>query len=99
MCGAVYLVYSNVLGVPTGSGKSDYDYPALTASIPSLEALPFYSPTQRTPLPPDLVEQFDRILACDCKQLYNYNYIINGITRKVDMELKLWLVSTLGCQN
>lgn len=55
-------VYSNTLGIPTGSGKSDYDYPALTATIPSLKTLPFYSQTQRTPLPPDLVEQFDRIL-------------------------------------
>ena len=51
-------------GMPTGSGKSDYDYPALTASIPSLENLPFYSPAQRTPLPPDLIEQFDRIHLC-----------------------------------
>ena len=51
-----------ILGIPTGSGKSDYDYPALTATILSLETLPFYSQVQRTPLPPDLVEQFDRIL-------------------------------------
>lgn len=54
-------MYSNILGVPTGSGKRDYDYPALTASFPSLDAMPFYTTTQRTPLPPDIVEQFDRI--------------------------------------
>jgi len=50
--------------MPTGSGKSDYDYPALTASIPSLDNLPFFSQAQRTPLPPDLIEQFDRIHLC-----------------------------------
>ena len=60
--------------MPTGSGKSDYDYPALTASIPSLENLPFFSQAQRTPLPPDLIEQFDRIHVC-VMYMHVYNVV------------------------
>ena len=35
-----YILNVNIPGISTGSGKSDYDYPALTATIPSLEMLP-----------------------------------------------------------
>ena len=71
--------HSNNLGIPTGSGKSDYDYPALAASIPSLENLPFYSQAQRTPLPPDLVEQFDRILVVLIKRLnFYWSAVVKG---------------------
>ena len=47
---------------PSVSGLHDYDYPSLLESGIGLEALPEVSNVKRVPLPPELVEQFGRIL-------------------------------------
>ena len=44
------------------SGLHDYDYPSLIDTGIGLDALPEVSNVKRVPLPPELVEQFGRIL-------------------------------------
>ena len=46
----------------TVSGISDVDYPSLSSSSVGLADLPQLSPAKQVPLPPELVEQFGRIL-------------------------------------
>lgn len=50
---------------PTVSGMSDMDYPLQGPGLLSVPNLPEISSIRRVPLPPELVEQFGRILvAC-----------------------------------
>ena len=59
---------SRDLGVTNGSGQSDVDYPALTSSLPSLGGMPFLGEVNHTPLPPELLQEFESIP-------YNYTLI------------------------
>lgn len=47
---------------PTVSGMSDMDYPLQGPGSLSIPNLPEISSVRRVPLPPELVEQFGRIL-------------------------------------
>ena len=47
---------------PTVSGMSDMDYPLQGPGLLSVPNLPEISSIRRVPLPPELVEQFGRIL-------------------------------------
>ncbi|KAF6126162.1 nucleoporin 155 [Phyllostomus discolor] len=47
---------------PTVSGMSDMDYPLQGPGLLSVPSLPEISSIRRVPLPPELVEQFGRIL-------------------------------------
>lgn len=49
-------------GSPTVSGMSDMDYPLQGPGLLSIPNLPEISSVRRVPLPPELVEQFGRIL-------------------------------------
>lgn len=52
---------------PTVSGMSDMDYPLQGPGLLSVPNLPEISSIRRVPLPPELVEQFGRILLlCIC---------------------------------
>lgn len=48
--------------MPTLSGVSDMDYPLQGPGLLSVPTLPELSAVRRVPLPPELVEQFSRIL-------------------------------------
>ena len=48
--------------VATASGHSDFDYPTLATQVPALANLPYVGDFKHTPLPPELIEHFDRIL-------------------------------------
>lgn len=50
------------LDQPNSSGLHDFDYPSLIEAGLGLEALPEVTSVKRLPLPPELTEQFDRIL-------------------------------------
>ena len=47
--------------VATTSGTSDSDYPTLATQVPALANLPYVGDFKHTPLPPELIEHFDRI--------------------------------------
>lgn len=47
---------------PNVSGLHDFDYPSLLEAGVGLDTLPELSTIKRMPLPPELTEQFDRIL-------------------------------------
>lgn len=49
-------------GMPTISGVSEMDYPLQGPGLLSAPNLPELSAVRRIPLPPELVEQFSRIL-------------------------------------
>lgn len=49
--------------MPSLSGMSDMDYPLQGPGLISVPNLPELSPVRRVPLPPELVEQFSRILS------------------------------------
>ena len=51
--------------VATASGSSDFDYPTLASQVPALAALPYVGDFKHTPLPPELIEHFDRILTLE----------------------------------
>lgn len=51
-----------LVGSPTVSGMSDMDYPLQGPGLLSIPNLPEISSVRRVPLPPELVEQFGRIL-------------------------------------
>lgn len=53
-------------GSPTVSGMSDMDYPLQGPGMLSIPNLPEISSVRRVPLPPELVEQFGRILMKTC---------------------------------
>ena len=46
----------------TVSGMTDSDYPTLVTQVPALANLPYVGDFKHTPLPPELIEHFDRIL-------------------------------------
>ncbi|ROL48281.1 Nuclear pore complex protein Nup155 [Anabarilius grahami] len=48
--------------MPSLSGMSDMDYPLQGPGLISVPSLPELSTIRRVPLPPELVEQFGRIL-------------------------------------
>lgn len=48
--------------MPSLSGVSDMDYPLQGPGLLSVPNLPELSAVRRVPLPPELVEQFSRIL-------------------------------------
>lgn len=53
--------------MPSLSGVSDMDYPLQGPGLISVPNLPELSAVRRVPLPPELVEQFSRILSfVDC---------------------------------
>ena len=54
------------LAVTTFSGINDYDYPALSSPAVGLAGMELVGLVKRVPLPPELVEQFDRILLVHC---------------------------------
>lgn len=49
--------------IATASGDSDFDYPTLATQVPALANLPYVGDFKHTPLPPELIEHFDRILS------------------------------------
>lgn len=49
--------------MPSLSGVSDMDYPLQGPGLISVPNLPELSAVRRVPLPPELVEQFSRILS------------------------------------
>lgn len=51
-----------IAGSPTVSGMTDMDYPLQGPGLLSIPNLPEISSVRRVPLPPELVEQFGRIL-------------------------------------
>lgn len=62
--------------MPSLSGVSDMDYPLQGPGLISVPSLPELSAVRRVPLPPELVEQFGRILqlallldGCWCSRL------------------------------
>lgn len=52
-----------LIDMPTLSGVSDMDYPLQGPGLLSVPNLPELSAVRRVPLPPELVEQFSRILS------------------------------------
>lgn len=58
----IFLLLFLLAGSPTVSGMSDMDYPLQGPGLLSIPNLPEISPVRRVPLPPELVEQFGRIL-------------------------------------
>lgn len=44
-----------------GSGYSDTDYPALGQVLPALTAMPLLGEVHHTPLPPELLQEFESI--------------------------------------
>ena len=48
--------------VANGSGQSDLDYPVLNSSLPALAGMPFLGEVDHTPLPQELLQEFERIL-------------------------------------
>lgn len=59
-----YFLFLTVvlLDMPSLSGVSDMDYPLQGPGLLSVPTLPELSAVRRVPLPPELVEQFSRIL-------------------------------------
>lgn len=55
--------------MPSLSGVSDMDYPLQGPGLVSVPNLPELSAVRRVPLPPELVEQFSRILSLVCALL------------------------------
>lgn len=53
---------SVLLDIPSLSGVSDMDYPLQGPGLLTVPNLPELSAVRRVPLPPELVEQFSRIL-------------------------------------
>lgn len=51
-----------LIDMPSLSGVSDMDYPLQGPGLLSVPNLPELSAVRRVPLPPELVEQFSRIL-------------------------------------
>lgn len=51
------------IDMPSLSGVSDMDYPLQGPGLLSVPNLPELSAVRRVPLPPELVEQFSRILS------------------------------------
>lgn len=47
---------------PTGSGASDNDYPNLSRLPPALSNIPQIKTANKVPLPPEILERFNRIL-------------------------------------
>lgn len=61
---SVLILFGNLLtGMPTISGVSEMDYPLQGPGLLSAPNLPELSAVRRIPLPPELVEQFSRILS------------------------------------
>lgn len=56
---------------PNVSGLQDFDYPSLIDARVSMDILPELSDVKRVPLPPELVEQFGRILFCQVIELHH----------------------------
>lgn len=52
-----------LIDMPSLSGVSDMDYPLQGPGLLSVPNLPELSAVRRVPLPPELVEQFSRILS------------------------------------
>lgn len=52
-----------LLDMPSVSGVSDMDYPLQGSGLLSVPNLPELNAVRRVPLPPELVEQFSRILS------------------------------------
>lgn len=52
-----------LIDMPSVSGVSDMDYPLQGPSLLSVPNLPELNAVRRVPLPPELVEQFSRILS------------------------------------
>ncbi|XP_072173406.1 nuclear pore complex protein Nup155-like [Diadema setosum] len=59
------LLDASKTGLVTVSGTTDNDYPSLGAPSIGLADLPLLGPTKKTPLPPELVEQFGH-MQCNC---------------------------------
>jgi len=58
----VYCVFVHPSAQPTASGLHDFDYPSLLDTGIGIDGLSEISHVKRVPLPPELVEQFGRIL-------------------------------------
>lgn len=56
--------------MPSLSGVSDMDYPLQGPGLLSVPNLPELNAVRRVPLPPELVEQFSRILDVFCFVLF-----------------------------
>lgn len=66
----VLILFGTLLtAMPTISGVSEMDYPLQGPGLLSAPNLPELSAVRRIPLPPELVEQFSRIL-------YSYSLIL-----------------------
>lgn len=52
-----------LIDMPSLSGVSDMDYPLQGPGLLSVPNLPELNAVRRVPLPPELVEQFSRILS------------------------------------
>ena len=69
-CDCVFLNFASdsdlflisLADMPSLSGVSDMDYPLQGPGLVNVPSLPELSPYKRVPLPPELVEQFSRIL-------------------------------------
>lgn len=57
-----HLLLIVLIDMPSLSGVSDMDYPLQGPGLLSVPNLPELSAVRRVPLPPELVEQFSRIL-------------------------------------
>lgn len=49
------------IGVTNGSGQSDMDYPCLSSLFPSLDVMPMLGDVDHTPLPSELIQEFESI--------------------------------------
>lgn len=56
------MFFTVSIDMPSLSGVSDMDYPLQGPGLLSVPNLPELSAVRRVPLPPELVEQFSRIL-------------------------------------
>lgn len=58
----VCSIWSSLLAVQTNtSGLADIDYPSLEGSLPTLGSLTTVVPLRHTPLPPELLQEFQSI--------------------------------------
>ena len=78
------LILPDSAGQTNCTGFTDGDYPCLDTSLPALADLPSLNPdVHHVPLPPELIEEFQSILACDLMYTSVVNYYCMHILARI----------------